>query len=439
MNSNERKYGYIIFPETGRKIENVWLNITEKEIFLEAAFDLNSESNFPIVLGIFNGLSNVTFIDVFTSGGSRGGGGSVRKLVVSWMIKNKHIQTIDNLKFKSISFNEFALKEWYREDFYVESQDFVYTVPKPIQPLSTQTNDFKLVWELAHRINSNSHDVEIRLTSSIITKFNEDKSWDFIIEHILKVKKLLIFLTNKDPQFENIDLGDYAELVFRINPLYESRFPTHLRLSYEEIKPLLPEIVNLWFEEKKLEPITDLVLEKHFQDGIPSHRHFFNLAVGLEAFHENFILKKVPLSDNSILANKELIINAINSNGNLKKWFNTISSNWTKPSLKDRLIHMQNTISQVSNGVFEMETILLITKIVKTRNDIAHAGIYDKQFNEDIQLRIVTKIIEFVLRLEIYKMMNITWKTQRTDLISQANKLVKQLATLNDFKLVESK
>jgi hypothetical protein len=234
-------------------------------------------------------------------------------------------------------------------------------------------------------------------------------------------------------------LGNYAELTFRINPLTESRFPTNIRLSYDETKPLLPNIVKLWFDEDKLEPITDLVLEKHFYDGIPSHRHFFNLAVGLEAFHENFILENVPLSDQTIRTNKELIIDAINSNEALKKWFKTMSSNWTKPSLKDRLIHMQDTIAQVSNGIFQIGTSELITKIKKTRDEIAHAGIYDKQFNEDIELRLATKIIEFVLRLEIYKMMKINWKTQKTDMISEANILVKQLAKLNDYKLPDTK
>jgi hypothetical protein len=439
MNSTERKYGFIIFPETGEKIDNVWLNITEREIYLEAPFGFNGEYNYPIVLGVFNGLDNATFVNVFTSGGTRGGGGSFRKLVVSWMIKGKHIKSYNQLKFKNISFGEFALKEWFRENFYINSENFVYSLPNPIQPLKTQTKEFNLTWELAHRVISNSDNLDIRLTSTIITEFNQPQPWTKIVNHILKVKKLLIFLTNSDPKFEFINLGNYAELHFRVPQLFASRFPTSMSLEYNETKHLLPEIVKTWFDNDKLEPITDLVLEKHFHDGIPLHRHFFNLAVGLEAFHEQFILKKVPLSDDSIVINKKKMEQAIETDEELIIWFKSMSSNWEKPSLKDRLTYMQDTIANVSDGVFPFNTLELIRRIKKTRDEIAHAGIYDKQFKEDVELRIATKIIEFVLRLEIYKMLQIDWITQRTDMIKEANSLVKQMAKMNDYKIAETK
>jgi hypothetical protein len=439
MNSTERKYGFITFPDTGERIENVWLNITDREIFLEVPFSINKDFNFPIVLGVFNGLDNATFVNVFTSGGTRGGGGSVRKLVVSWMIKGKHVKSFDQLKFKTVAFNEFALKDWFREDFSIERKNFTYSLPDPIQPLIVKTKNFALTWEIAHRINFNFEDVDIKLTSRIISIFNQKQNWDVIVNHILRVKKLLIFLTNKDPKIDNIFLGDHIELIFRTLPLFESRFPTSISLDYKETKPLLPEIVSTWFDNDKLEPITDLVLEKHFHDGIPLHRHFFNIAVGLEAFHEQFILKKVPLSDHSIITNKSKIEQAIVSNEELNAWFKSMSSNWVKPSLKDRLIHMQDTIANVSDGVFSFNTLELITRIKKTRDEIAHAGIYDKQFKEDIELRIATKIIEFVLRLEIYKMLQIDWKSNRTDMIKEANTMVKRLAIMNDFKIATTK
>jgi hypothetical protein len=100
---------------------------------------------------------------------------------------------------------------------------------------------------------------------------------------------------------------------------------------------------------------------------------------------------------------------------------------------------MQDTMSEVAEGVFDLEILDLITKVKKTRDEIAHAGIYDKHFKEDIELRLVTKIIEFVLRLEMYKMLKIEWKTNKTDMVKEANKIVKQLAKMNNYKIPSQK
>ncbi len=439
MLNTERKYGFIIFPETEERIDNVWLNITDEEIFLEVPYSLHGNPNWSIILGVFNGLENATFIDVFASGGGNGGGGSFRKFVISWMIKHCHFNTLEQIKFDFLSLRESAFKDWNNEKFFLEEDNFTYSLPDPITPIKFDLPLFSFTWELGHTINFNFKNLEIHGTSSIITKFKELKNWDYIIDYILKLKKLLLFLTNKDPKFTDIILNDSVELIYRAPKLFSSRFPSAIKLNYQETKPHLSEIVKKWFNFKKLEPITDLVLEKHFQKDLPTHRHFFNLAVGLEAFHENFILKNVPLQNNELKENREQILKAIESNEELYLFFNNKSSEWGKPTLKDRLFHLEEIISQISSYIFEYDTIELITKIKQTRDEIAHAGVYDKRFKENIELMIVTKIIEFVLRIKIYTLFELELKTNRTDMITEANQLVKQLARLNDFKIQEKK
>jgi hypothetical protein len=436
MSMIERKYGYINFPESGEKIENVWLNITNEEIYLEVPYSLNGNSSWPIILGVFNGLEKTTFVDVFASGGQRGGAGSYRKFVVSWMLKNKHFKSMNELKFKKIVFQEQGFKNWHREPFFINQIENSFIIPQPIRPFQLILDSFLFSWELAHYIELSRKNTSISLTSSIISNFNNELSWSLIIEHISNVKKFILFLTNNAPDLSNFFLNDDVELIFISAKLNETKFPTHIELDYNEVISKIDAIARNWFENPKLNPITDLILEKHFNSQIPPHRHFFNLAVGLEAFHEKFIIKNVALKDKEIEVRRLEIKESIKDK-ELKLWFNNRSKEWVKPSLKDRLFDIQESFEKVSSGIFDMSAEDFITKIKQTRDDIAHAGIYNKRFKENVELIIVTKIIEFVLRINIYSIFNLELNTNKTDMFTEANKLVKQLARINDYKIQE--
>lgn len=433
--NRNREYGHILFPDSGKRIEDVWLTITDTEIYFECSYQLSHFETFPIICGVFNGMNAVTFVDVFTSGGQSGGAGSFRKFVVTWMLKNKHFSSINALKFKKIGFREEALKNWSREPFSLERTENSYTFPEPICPVELELDSFKLIWELAHYIQDNREEVSITQTSTIISKFKDDIGWNLIIDHILKVKKFILFLTNKNPELSNFYLNGGVELIFVFPVLNEPKFPTHIELDYNEVKINFTEIAKLWFENPKLEPISDLILEKHFNVQIPPHRHFFNLSVGLEAFHEKFILKNVPLKDEEIKVRRLEIKESI-ENEELKQWFSNRSNEWVKPSLKDRLFDIQESIEKVSSGIFDLSTEEFITKIKQTRDDIAHAGIFYKRFESRIELMIVTKIVEFTLRIEVYKMFGLK---DSDKMYNQANKHCKRLALMNGFEIAEKK
>lgn len=431
--NRNRKYGYIFFPDTGEEIKDVWLTITDEEIYFECSFTLHGFDTFPIVCGVFNGMSYVTFIDVFTSGGQSGNAGSYRKFVVTWMLKNKHFKSLNELKFKKVGFREEALKNWSYEPFSINSKDYCYTLPEPIYPIQVKLNSFQLTWELAHYIENDSDLLSITKTSSVISEFNQAEDWNTVIDHILKLKKLIMFLTNKDPAFSNFYLGGGVELVFVSPKLYENKFPTHIQLDYNNVKTEFEKIAKEWFDNSKLEPITDLTLEKYFNVQIPHQRHFFNLAVGLEAFHTEFIKRKVSLHDEEVKINRDKIKDMIEDEA-LRSWYRDKSSKWKEPSLKDRLIDMKETILKVSEGIFDYSTDELITKIKQTRDDIAHAGIFYKRFETRIELMIVTKIVEFTLRIKIYEMfgLNIT-----DEMYKEANFHCRRMGELNGFELAK--
>lgn len=434
MSNQNRKYGYIFFPESGERIDDVWLTVNDSEIYFECSYQLVQFETFPIVCGVFNGMSAVTFIDVFTSGGQGGGAGSYRKFVVTWMIENKHFSSISELKFKTIGFREEAFRNWCCESFFCEIKENSYTLPDPIFPIEINLDSFKFIWKLEYRSQVSKEEVSIIQTSSVISEFREYISWDQLVDHILTVKKLIMFVTNKNPELSNYILNSAVELIFIPPKLNDVQFPSNIQLDYLKVKNSLPRIVQLWFEEPNLEPITDLILEKHFNVDIPPHRHFFNLAVGLEAFHEKFILKNVPLNDEEVKTNRTKIKNSIEDK-ELQQWFSNRSNAWVKPSLKDRLFDMQETIEKVSSGIFDLTTEELITKIKQTRDDIAHAGIFYKRFESRIELMIVTKIVEFTLRIKIYEMFGLN---NTEEMFNEANLLCKRLATLNDYELAEN-
>lgn len=438
MIAEQKIYGYIFLPGSDEKIENVWLTMTENEMFFECAFSIYSNLSWPIVCGVFNGMGKVTFVDVFSSGGQQGRGGSYRKFIVNWVLKNEHFNSISEVKFKSIAFREEALMDWSREQLSLGSEILKYTVPEPSYPLIKELQLFKLSWQLAYLVESGRKEVVLNQISSLNSEFNEDISWVQIVDHILKVKKLIIFITNKNPRLSNFFLDDRVELFFVQPKLNDAKFPSNLDLEYRVTKSHLPKFIEMWFEDSRLEPITDLILEKHFNFDTPPHRHFFNLAVGLESFHREFISEDVALHDVTSILNRDKIKELI-EDPELKQWFRDKSNFWKKPTLKDRLFDLQETIERVSVGIFNLGVEELITKIKQTRDDIAHAGIFYKRFGSRIELMIVTKIVEFTLRIEVYKKIGLNLEVDMHEIYNEANQLCKVLARLNDFEIAEKK
>lgn len=431
----EKRYGYLIYPISGERIENVWMYIKDDEIFLEAPFSLTPDSEIELLNGVFNGLDKVTFVNVKLSGGNWGSGGAFRKLIVSFLIKHKHFKSLNELKFKQIGLSEFAFKRWFNEKVDLTIENNTVTIPRDLTLLNIVFDEFNLSWIIGYKYSLDSQNLTVKLMSCFVFKFVNETDLRSLIALILKLKKLIIFLTGFDPKFENFWLDKELELQFHVPKLSETRFPSNVILMYLEVKHLLPSIFKTWFENDKLTPITDLFLEKHFHDAIPHYRHFFNLVVGLEAYHVSFIHKNMkstnPLND----SNRKEILNAIENNSTLTQWFSDKSSGWNNPTLNERFSELKETIEHISSGVFDFDTAELIQKIKNTRDKIAHAGVYNTRFKTSVELSIVTKIIELVLYIEILKLFKVELNNSKNDLIKSANFIVRQLARMNNFKI----
>src|SRR5687767_1193503 len=112
----DRIFGRIFLPETPEKEIEAWLIISEKQILLEASIDASRIEHWPLILGKFNGLDRVTFVNCYASGGiSVGAGGSFRRIRVSYCIKMLHVNSPSELNFSGVTLISPALSNWTQE------------------------------------------------------------------------------------------------------------------------------------------------------------------------------------------------------------------------------------------------------------------------------------------------------------------------------------
>jgi hypothetical protein len=207
-----------------------------------------------------------------------------------------------------------------------------------------------------------------------------------------------------------------------------------MKVNYVESKTKLTNALQFWLKKDSFETIYDLLLEKHYYPELPVQKHFLNLVVAFETYHHNYIYQCKTSKQKERIDMIEEIKEMIKVNKGLHGWFSRSSKSWREPSLKERLEDMESRINELSEGIFNFSSKVLIQNIVKTRNDIAHTGNYKKRF-EIIEIILVSRVLEYLLRIEVYERnFGFTIQAEKTNMIASANNLIKNLAKINGYK-----
>lgn len=436
----KRIFGTLFFPETDEKLEHVWLNISDDRIHIEIPYTEYGEGHWPVLYGEFNGLDSVTFVNCTIGGGNSGAGGSFRNLNISYVIQGFVAKKIDDVKFKSIILRSPALKNWIIQPNFIKvsrSENKTITLPKWETIISTKHNGFRLEISIGYPFTQGSYNLIADKECSIQITFDKLESMDRIYETIRLLQKLVLFLTYKNPEFDLYVVSDGSrmsyELIKKKEPLRDGRFTQQVTIHYSDVKDQLDQIVKKWFENKKFHPIMDLVLQKCYNPEMSIPAYFLNVCVALESFHRRFGKgnnKKVKSANPENKLKIQKLIEASHDT-DLLTWFNEKATEWEKPELKLRLREFEETIAIIFKNFTNYSVEEIITKTVQSRNDLAHEGESLKRFKSLFELFIVTKGLEYAVRLELMSYLGVDIKGTQDSFLIKGQKTLDILIRLN--------
>jgi len=433
----KRDFGRIFFPDKPDQQIDAWLTITPYSISLEASFNAHHAfDSWPIILGRFNGMNKVTFVRCYARGGiDIGGGGPYTKIAISYCISGEHYPTSDQLMFRKVTFRSSALRDWIMPNKGIESKEKgIYRVPENNEIVNLKLNGFNL--QVVVGYTSKSFDgifqleriCEISITADKLTHINDfGDNW-------ARLKKLILFITNKNPEFTKIYLfpnedGDRLKLINTEQEFQDDKFSQGINIYYHIIKDQFQGVIKKWFTHKELDPVIDLLLEKQRDTEMWAQGFFLAVCIAIETFHGEFGSTKDI--DQKKLEKRDAIITLIEDQ-ELLTWFTRESSYWGKPDLRSRLFRYRAVIETIKGTVFsryDMES--FVGKIVQARNELTHSGNFMKRFTF-LELFLATKILEFTLRIEILKILEIDVEQgdQRSPL-ADATRAIELIAVLN--------
>lgn len=433
-----RIFGRIFLPETPGKEIEAWLTISEKQILLEASITASRIEQWPLILGKFNGIDRITFVNCHASDGvSVGAGGSYRRIRVSYCIKMLHVNDPSELKFSKVTLLAPALSAWIHEKEWIEEvKDNLYKIPDHEEVLNVELDNVTVIVNNSHSIRHSDRELHIKKVCTVLLQSKcpiDINDFANIWRHL---KKMILFLTNKNPEFDKIflytDDNNEFELINVKDEIKDDRFSQSIDISFHHVSGSFKTVVSNWFGQKKLQAIIDLVLEKSLNTQLSAQGFFLNVCVALETFNDHFL--EIDMEEaNARFAKREEIIKLI-QNEDLCQWFKEHSANWKNPTLRERLSTYRTTIEFIMGKVFEgkFETDTFIGSIVKTRNNIAHTGEYLKRFTY-YELFLASKIIEYTIRLEILNLLGVGINGGNRSLLKEAQNNLETLAYLNNY------
>ena len=196
----KRYYGKISFPQTGKVQEGVWLNISNSKIFIESPASNFAGQNWEILHGSFNGIDKVTFVDCYSSGAGMGAGGFNWRIFPSYIIKNAHFKSLNELNFNKIILTSPALTKWMKVQEGIDTKDQInYKIPQRTELFISQTKDFQLTFNTGFTGYISYDEMNISRNNSIHCLSEKSVNITKMLEFIRHLKKAVLFLSA--PQF----------------------------------------------------------------------------------------------------------------------------------------------------------------------------------------------------------------------------------------------
>jgi hypothetical protein len=431
-----RIFGKIFLPETPNEVLNgVWLNIKRGSIYLEISHNTLANQKWQIILGEFNGLDQVTFVNSHAGGGSSGSGGTWRKIHVSYLIKDCHINRYSDLLFTKISLNSPTLSNWVNEPDGIDRiDDYTYKIPQKKEIFSILISDLKISLLFTHSLehSSKSLKVERKCIFEITTLGSIHIS--VFSKLMTKIKKWILFVTNKNPEFSSYYLTsnetESIELVNTLEDLNEGRFTQNISLSFHDLKQSLKSVFENWMQIENLDTIVGLLQEKHYNTDMTFQSYFLNMCVAIESFHYIYIKENKDEKIENRKKDRDTIL-ALIEDQELKMRFSKLSQRWDESTYRERLKSFKPAIEIIMGNTFKFTFSKMVNKIVDTRNSLAHKGTYDGQLKH-IELLLIGKVIEFTLKFEVFKLLKY-FPERENDFLENAKRHLEILAALNEY------
>jgi hypothetical protein len=367
-----------------------------------------------------------------------GAGGTYQRIQVSFLIKGLHVSKKSELLFDKIILPSPALTNWIPEKGTIEEiKDHTFQIPKQEELIKLSLSSINV--SIVRRYSREYSYKELRASRECQFRLESDSpiNLEIISKLISQLKKLILFLTNVNPEFESFSLykaNEHYELVNTKDRLNDNRFSQNIKVSYGNVNHTLGKVIENWVLNEKLHPVIDLILEKCFNTEMSPQGFFLNICSAFEVYNSSFggIGKNDPLRER---IKKRRQIACLIKDDPLKAIFKQESSSWKNPTLKERIMEFKDVIHLIKGDVFTFDTDEFIAKVVGTRNLIAHTGKYKKHFNNGIELTLASKIMEFTMRLEILKFLGVEINSPRGSLVGNAKQNVEIFAISNEYPI----
>lgn len=431
-----RKYGRIFLDKEGSKVEQeAWLNIDVDEIYLETSYGIYTKGFWKTIIGSFNGLNKATLLNCYATSGSSGGGGSWRKIRTTSIFKNIHIESYEGAKFREVVLSCPSLTNWLIPFDGIEIIDkHNFKTPDDVEILKVLLDEIEISIGSGYGYSHNFQKLTIENNSAIHIKSDEGIGIDKLFDIIRDIKKFFLFLINKNIEFKDYLLTSTAdercELINIEHELDESRFSMVFDIRFNDLKSDIQVMFQNWMKNSKLDLIFDLVLERCYNTELSPQGFFFSMCTAIENLTNNLITIVDDEKTKENIDKRKKILNLIDDKS-LRNWFGSKSVHWKKRDFRNKLSYFDESLGLISESVFKFDLNELKSRIVETRNSIAHEGIYDIHFST-IELFLVGKLLESNVKVELLKILGFNEKG--IDILRmRANEVLKSLAKMNGY------
>lgn len=406
--------GYIFKPENPDLIqESVRLEISDSKIefeYIENSSDISDFNKIGIVLGVFNGIGKVTFLDCNMSGNALGSGAVVKKYRADLMIYGVHISDWQNLKFSKCIVNIPSLFNWVgisaiNNKLWTEKKIYSET-PEEIKIATFEK--YQLMFSFGHQTKVSKNEILIKQYTNLkIVALDNDIHLSELLEIITHFKKFLLFIANESPISESITLFRHSykyendDQLVAMDLVTNSTRQNNIQKSisatwteFNEIRGNIEEIIQIWYENTDLYSSVDLLIEKFLNPKLSRENDFLNSCFAIETFHRRF--KKIKIFKKSEFRRiRKSIIDKIEGD-DLKEFFNEKLSYANEPTFRARLLDLKAHFENILPSNIDIVDYLM--KIVKTRNFLVHRGNKENAF-DDFEIFYAARYIESVVRI----------------------------------------
>ena len=437
-NETQKHFGKLIFSESRKEIENIWLEIHGDKISVRIPKGQDIKEVGGVIWGEFNSLGIVSLLDCWMGKFNSGFGGNEIEIIVHKLIQGVKLLSNHENFITNVTLSCPTLNHWLNsgKSIKIEGPQVIIPTKEKIEYIETEGFVIEIISHYPKSYSATN--LSIQRQVSLLVSFKTSLN---IFDYYMwkkKLEKLIVYLTNQDPTIKTEDFNNTTSKIYGINSKWQAQqFYHSIDFDFSEIKINFPEIIKSWFDKPKLDSVINLISEKKLNTQLSNARYFLNMCVAIESFHEDFICKKPPLIDDSILENIDKINQFLKVDEELSKWFKEKSKFWKKPTLIDRLFYFKDELQAITTGVFKISTDDLLRKMKSTRDSLAHKGKSNAHFKNEISLFIAAYSLEILLKYNMLKILGMNNPEALKSYLNNATEIISHYADINSYKGME--